>query len=82
MRIHHLQQVLRETGKLRVQLQLNARGEERERLQQSLDVGIGAFKRLDAEAARDLRKLPGKLLAGFSNILQFAVVVGEQPRVH
>jgi hypothetical protein len=82
VRVHHVQQVLREAGKLGVDLELDAGGEKGKRFQQALDVGIGAFERLDAEPAGDLGKLLRELLPGLADVLQLAVVVVEEARIH
>ena len=76
------EQVLREARKLGVDLELDARGQEGEALEQALDVGVGALEGLEAEAAGDLGELLGELLPRLADVLQLAVVVAEQARIH
>jgi len=50
MRIDRVEQMLRELGKLVVQLELDPRREKRDALEQTLDIGVGLARRVDAEA--------------------------------
>src|SRR6185369_568909 len=80
--VDHLQHVLGEPRKLRVQLQVDTRRQEREALEQPLDIRIGALERLEPEAARDLGVLAGELSAQLTDVLKLAPVVLQQPRIH
>ena len=82
MGIHHLQQVLREVGMARIELELDARGQESKALQQALDVRVGAFEPLDPEASGDARIGCANSRAHLAHELQLAVVVLEQSRIH
>ncbi len=77
MRVDHLQQVLGEHRVLRVQLELHARGQKREAFQQPLDIGVGAFERVQAKPAGDLGILARKLRAHVAHVLQLAGVVRQ-----
>src|SRR5262249_52017611 len=80
---HHLQEVLRKGGKLRVDLELDAGGEEGEALEQALDIRIGAFGyAFEREAPSDLGKLLGELGRALPHVQQLVVVVLEEPRIH
>src|SRR5690606_12433642 len=67
---------------LRVELELDARRQERETFEQPLDVGIGDLEAFHAEPAGDLRKLARELRAHLADVLQLAVVVAQETRVH
>src|SRR5690606_20670625 len=82
MRVHQLQQVLREARKLRVDLELNARRQKGEALEQPLDVRIRDLGALDAEPAGDLRELLRELRAHLPHVLELAVVIAQQTRIH
>ena len=82
VRVDQLEQVLGEAGELRIDLQLHPRGQKGEPLQQSLHVGVGALERLQPQSPRDLGKLAGELPAHLPQVLELAVVVVKQPRVH
>ena len=75
MREHGFQEGLGETGELRVHLELHARGQKGEALQQALHVGIGALEAFQPQPARNLRVLLGELAAHLTDVLQFAVDV-------
>jgi len=74
--------VLREARELGVDLEVDARRHEREALEQPLDVRIGALERLQPQPARDLRELARELGAHLADVVELAVVVLEQPRIH
>ena len=80
--MHGLEQMLREARELRVDLELHARGEEREALEQTLHVWIGALDAFHAKTGGDLGIFLGELRADFAQVLQFAVVAVEQSSVH
>ena len=61
MRIDDLEQRLREARKLRLELELNAGGEERDTLEQPLDIRIVDFEAVHPEARRYLWELFGEL---------------------
>ena len=82
MRIDDVEQRLREAGELGVELELHARGEKGDALEEPLDVGIGDLEAVHAEPGRDLGKLLRELRAHFAEVLQLDVVVLEQPRIH
>ncbi len=82
MRVDDLKKVLAEAWKLGVELELDPRGQKSERLEQTLHVWVRTLQRLQAKTARDFGKLARKLPTHLSQILQFAVVVAQQPGVH
>ena len=82
MRVDHLQQVLGEHRVLRVELQLHARGKKSEALQQPLDVRVGALETFQPESPGDLGIFARKLAAHLADVLQLAVVVAQQARIH
>ena len=53
-----------------------------EPLEQPLDVRVGALEGLEAQAGRDLRILLRELGAHLPQVLELAVVVLEQARIH
>ena len=81
-RIHHLEQVLREIRVSRIELQLHACGEKCEGFYETLDVGICAVDAVHAETGSDARIRLGEFRSHLADVLQFPVVVLEQPRVH
>ena len=82
MRVDDLEQCLRETGKLGVDLQLHARGQKPDAFEQPLDVGIVHGQTVHAEPGRDLGELFGELGARLPQMLQLQVVILEETRIH
>ena len=82
MRVDHLQQRLREGRELRLHLHLDAGGQEREALQQALDIGVGDLGAADAEPGRDLGELGRELAAHVAHEGEFRLVQPQQARVH
>ncbi len=82
MRVDHFQQVLGEHRVLGIELQLDARRQEGEALQQAFDIGIGAFEAFQAKPTGDLRVLARELAAHLADVLQLPVVVAQQSRIH
>jgi hypothetical protein len=82
VRIHDVEQRLREAGELGVELELHARGEKRHALDQPLDVGIADLEVAHAEPRRNLRKLIGEFGAHLAQMPQLDVVILEQSRIH
>ena len=82
VRIDHLEQPLREARELGVHLELDARREEAEALEQPLDIRVADLDAAHAQAARDLRIALRELGTELVHVGEFAVVVVEQPRVH
>src|SRR5258705_386255 len=82
VRVDDLEQRLREARELGIELQLDARGEEAEALEQPLDVGVGDLEAVHAEPRGNLRKLLRELRAHLAEMLQLEVVVLQQPRIH
>ena len=78
MRIEHLEQRLGDLRELVVDLEVDARREKRERLDQPLDVRILALAALEQQPAGDLRVLLGELRRHPADERQLAFVVGEQ----
>ena len=79
---NEVEQALREPRKLRVELQLHARGEKREALEQPFDVRVGNFDAFHAQPAGDLRELAREFRTHLADVLELAVVVSEESRVH
>ena len=82
VRTHQAEELLREAGKLPVELQVHPGREERETLEEPLDVGVGALERVEPEAPRDLGKVARELASELPQIAELAVVILEQSRVH
>src|SRR5690606_40001775 len=83
VRIDELEQMLREARELGLELQLHARSEERESLEEPLDIRVRDLRRaVDAEAAGDLRILLGELRAHLAKVVQLALVVAQKARIH
>ena len=82
VRIDHLQQRLREGRELRLHLELDAGGQEREAFQQPLDIRVGDLGVGEVEPAGDLRELVRELRAHVAHEGEFVLVVLHQPRVH
>ena len=76
--IDHLQQRLREGRKLRLQLELDARGEQREALEQPFDIGIGDIEASQIQTRGNLRELAREFPAGLAHKRQLGFVVVEQ----
>ena len=74
--------MLGEARELGVHLELHPRGQEAEPFQQALDIRIRALETFQPQPARDLGKFPGEFSAHFAQVLQFPVVVFEQPGIH
>ena len=82
VRINHLEQVLREPRKLRIQPQLHPGRQEREPFQQPLDVRVRALDAVERQAARDFRKLRRELAPHLAEVRQLALVVLKKTRIH
>jgi tripartite-type tricarboxylate transporter receptor subunit TctC len=82
LRANGLQDVLRQARELRVQLQVDARREKREPLEQALDVRVGALEARQPETRGDLGILLRVLRPHLAHELQFPLVVAQQARVH
>jgi hypothetical protein len=82
VRIHALEQVLREARKLRVQLQAYPGREEAEPFQQPLDVRIGDLGRVERQPRGDLGERGRELRAHLAHVRELLVVVPEHPLVH
>ncbi len=63
-------------------LQLHARGEEGEALQQPLHVGVLHLEPAETEPGRDLGELGGELGAHVAHEAQLALVEPQQARIH
>src|SRR5262245_47281922 len=74
--------MVREPRELGIELELHARGQEREALEQSFDIRVRDVETTEAETARDLRILGGELGAYLAHELELALVVLQQARVH
>src|SRR5690606_30745499 len=82
-RIHTLEQLLGQLGKPRLQLHLYARRQEGDAFEQTLDIGIGTFVRLDAQPTRDARMDGGEFRSQLAQEGQLLVVeVGEAALHH
>ena len=75
VRIDHLQQRLREGRELRLQLELDARGEQREAFEQPLDIGIGDIEAAEVQTRGDLRELAGEFPAGLAHERELGFVM-------
>ncbi len=82
MRVHHLQQALGEARELCVQLELNACRQEAKPLEQPLHVRVGHLDPAHAKAGRDLGVLARELGTHLAQMLELALVVFAQARVH
>jgi hypothetical protein len=82
VRAQHLKQALREAREFGVELELHARRQETERLDQALDVGVGDLDALHSQAARDLRMRSREFAGGLAHVGELLVVVVQQVRVH
>jgi hypothetical protein len=82
MRVDKFSEMLRETWKLRIDLQLHTRGEKAETFEQALDIRVRAFEAFEPEPPGDLRIFFGELAAHFPQVLEFRAVVFDQFRVH
>ena len=75
VRVDDLEQRLREARELGVELELHARGQKADALEQPLDVRIGDLEAAHAEPRGDLGKLLRELGAHLAQMLQLEVVV-------
>ena len=82
VRVDRLEQVRDQARLLGLELELHARRQEGEALEQALDVGIGDLHALDAEARRDLRELARELRADLAQVRQLVAVEAQEARVH
>ncbi|MDR8727112.1 hypothetical protein FEQ05_03445 [Burkholderia pseudomultivorans] len=82
VRVDDLEQPFREARKLRIELDLHARGHEAERFDQALDIRVRHFAGLHAEPPCDLRMRMRELGGELAHVNEFLVVVVEQSRVH
>ncbi len=82
VRVHHLEQRLREARELGVELELHARGHEADAFEQALDVRIGHLQPVHPQPRRNARKLLRELRAHLAQMLQLEVVVLKEPGVH
>ena len=80
--VEHAQQGVGELGELVVQLVLDPSGQQREGLDQPLDVGVGAAVGLQPQPARRGGILPGELLGELADEGQLALVVVVQRPAH
>ena len=80
--VHDSEKVLRELRMARIELQLYARRQECERLDQPLDIGVSDLEGIHAEPRGDARIGARKLDSGLAQKAQFGVVIVEQPRIH
>src|SRR5205085_1135679 len=78
VRIYDVEDRLRDFGKLVVDLQMDARGEEREGLDEPLDMRILAFRRLELQPARDLRISLRELRPHPADVRELSLVVVEK----
>ncbi len=65
-----------------MELELNARGEKRDALDEPLHIGIGNLETVHAEPRRNLGKLLREFCAHLAQMLQLDVVVLQQARIH
>ena len=82
MRIDDVEEGLGDLREIVVDLEMDARGEKREPLEQPLDVGILALVGLELEARRHLGIPPGELRAHAPEKRQLALVVVQQIVTH
>src|SRR3546814_4460009 len=82
MRVHHLQQMPREDREFGIELQLHARREEGEALQEPLHIGVGAVECVEAQPGGDLRIFAGELAAHLADVRQFLIVELQEARIH
>ncbi len=75
MRVENAQNRAGQLGELVVELVVDASGQERERLDQSLDVRIGAAGRLQQQSPRRRRVLLGELLGQLPNEQQLPLII-------
>ena len=80
--VEHFEQALREARKLRVQLDLHARRQEAEGLDQALHIRVVDLGAVQPQAARDLRVRGGEFAGGLAHVDQLFVVVVEKVGVH
>ena len=80
--VDHLQQVVGEALVLGVELQVHARGEEREAVEQPFDVGVGAAVGAQAEPVGDARVVRGELAGEIAHEAQLLLVVAQESPVH
>src|SRR5438045_6031041 len=78
MRVKNPHQRVGDLGEVVVNFQMNARGKQRERLHQALDVRIFAAIRLELQARGDLRILFRELRAHLPDERQLSFVIIEQ----
>ena len=82
MGVHDLEQVLRDLRILRIELELDPRRKERQSLQQTFHVGIGALESFQPQSPRDLGELTGEFGPHLAHVLQLAMVVFAQSWIH
>ncbi|MNM73966.1 hypothetical protein D3C81_857140 [compost metagenome] len=80
--IDDFQQALGEAREFRIELQLRAGGQEAERFDEALHIGIGHLDAMHAQAPGHLGVLVRELSRQLAHVDQFAVVVLKQLRVH
>ena len=78
MRIDDVEDRLRDLREVIVDLEMHSRGKERERFDHPLDVRILALRRLELEAASDLRIALRELRPHSADVCELALVVVEQ----
>src|SRR2546423_15059233 len=82
MRVDNLEDRLADLGKLVVDLEMHARGEKGERLDESLDVWILALVRFEQQPPSDLGVTLGELRAHTTDVGELALVVVQQLLTH
>src|SRR6185369_1259413 len=82
VRVRRLEQMRDQPRMLGLDLELDARGEEREALEKTLDVRVADLDALDAQSRRDLRELARELGADLAQVGELVAVEAKQPRVH
>ena len=82
MRVDDFEERLGEARELGVELELHPRRQERESLQQTLDIRVSDLDSAHAEAGSHLGVFLRELLAHFAQVLQLVVVVVGEPRIH
>ncbi len=85
MGVNRFQQPLGEPGKLRVEFQMDPRGEERKPFQEPFDIGVladllGVF--VQGQAARDFGKFTREFARHFPQMTQLVIIMIKQPFVH
>jgi hypothetical protein len=82
VRVHDVEQRLRDFREIIIEAKVHASGQQRHRLDHALDMRIFAAARLQLQARGDLRIFLGELGAHLAEERQLALVVGEQLIAH